>query len=897
MAASIARSCALLVVGLLLAFAAPEPAGSGSGDAELVAARQPAAGDGYDYVAQCLAERKRLLVLALIDESASLDDTDVGNRRVDALNAALGTLARFGRGPANSDGPELEVLLASFGERFAARGPWSVLNTDTEPALRQRIGEFGELDDKVDTDFAAALDGARQALRDKEAEQAGAGAAPPCRLVLLFTDGEYDIQSRAGQPKPYAPQIPLRDDRAVEDAGRAFLCTGDGVADQLRQAETVVMAVALLPDPPTRRPDQQFLRTVAEGPGTAPGCGQRSSPPGVYLPADGINGLVSAFDDAITRALGYTPEGGPSDVGVCQEASVGPQCTRTFDVDAALSEFHILVDLRSPGIVADISGPGVGPQRLRANEPARFPMSGAAVQVTPAAQTNLVIDAALDPAETAWDGVWTIRFIDESATNAGQVARAQITLFGGLTPGVEPVPTFQVGERADFEIVVRDVARAPRTPEGFVRSAVVSAAVVGPEGPQPLSVAGARTGGPYRTGYDLPAGTTASTLDLRLTLEVTTRSGITLRPKVVTYPIAVAPPAGHPAVAPVELRLQPIIDSGLATGTLTVTGTAGPGGCAWFTPAFPDGPRDAGAIAVTFDPPATDQNSCIAVAPGETRTLAVSAGPQQVRNGLVEGAIQVSTTGGGPQVRTAELPTRFEMEQTPNRPVQIVVLIALLVAGILVPLALLWLLSWLGSRFPWPGSQLKRIRVPVRVTQGAVNATDPRDAAVVLPPALDWQHPPAPTEPCRTFSDDPLRFRVVVPWFPLRLPYGEVRAGGRHVFTADGSGMDRGGLRSGRVPLALGQTWVFVADGVESDDDGEAVVGEIFLYVTDLDIDLKGQRVLSRIERDLPGVVMPAAKDLPRYAGIATAEDDGTFGDEPDDFDDGFHTPSTRRRR
>ena len=445
--------------------------------------------DAYTYTGDCLNRQNHLIVLTLIDESRSLQTNDPDAVRVGAVASALGTLARFGRGPGQENRPEIEVMVAGFGTDFAPGG-WTPLNRDNIADVKDQVTAFTDRDSDVDTDFATALDGARKALADKETAIVAAGQDRPCRLLLLFTDGVYDLSSHGGPSPDYATDIPRTDDRAVEDAGRRYLCDPDRVVDQLRKADTVIMTIGLVPQPPPPDgpPDQRFLRSIAEPLGE-PGCGHVTNPPGVHLTAEGIQSLVNAFDNAIVRAVGGDqPDPVDTPTPVCSATEQSPKCIRTFALDRSLSEFHLLVNLGAPGIVVDLTGPDRTTQRIRAGDDRTLSLSGADLQVTHASPVDIVIDGTLPPDRDGWVGTWTARFVDEAGTNPQAVSRSRLTVFGGLTPVVDPLPEFRVGEHADFAISVVDAAGSPTTPSQFVRTASVTAEIDGQGPPQLLTV-------------------------------------------------------------------------------------------------------------------------------------------------------------------------------------------------------------------------------------------------------------------------------------------------------------------------------------------------------------------------------------------------------------------------
>ncbi|HET6706426.1 hypothetical protein, partial [Amycolatopsis sp.] len=383
--------------------------------------------DAYAEVATCYQARGRLNVLALVDESSSLGNTDPGGRRVNALVAMLDELARYGGPGEGRPSGHIDIQLAGFGTDFRP-GHWTELNPATRTGLEDEARQFAKRNKQNDTDFAAALIGAQRELATK-----GDGS-PACRLLMLFTDGVYDLGTTTIE-RPYAPGVAGSDLKTIVDRGRHFLCDQGGLVDQLRASGTVLLAIGLVSD---RSRNQSFLQSVAERDAGAEHCGTTGSPPGKYLAAESLTELVRQFDSAIVQAFGGTPATTPVDAGVCAADRPGDaRCTRTFALDQGLREFHLLLNLGAPGVVADLIAPNGQVQRLT---PATATVAGAELTVSRLTNLDVVVDGRLPATSAVWAGQWTVRFVDVTGQNPDAVAHAQITVFGGLVPVTDPAP-------------------------------------------------------------------------------------------------------------------------------------------------------------------------------------------------------------------------------------------------------------------------------------------------------------------------------------------------------------------------------------------------------------------------------------------------------------------------
>ncbi|HEY4377480.1 MAG TPA: vWA domain-containing protein, partial [Acidimicrobiales bacterium] len=214
------------------------------------------AGDALDNLAGCVRGSHQLLVLFLIDESGSLQKTDPGRQRVAAAASALDSLASLtATSVPAGERPQVQVAIAGFANAYVPAQDWTALDQQTLPGLRTTVRAFAKRNTGLETDFVNGLQGARDALAAKSALDSGASASQPCKAVLMFTDGKYDIARRTaanekelGATKPYAPGIDLTNDAGVSRAiaaGVTALCRPGGLADGLRDDGTTMITVAL----------------------------------------------------------------------------------------------------------------------------------------------------------------------------------------------------------------------------------------------------------------------------------------------------------------------------------------------------------------------------------------------------------------------------------------------------------------------------------------------------------------------------------------------------------------------------------------------------------------------------------------------------------------------------
>jgi hypothetical protein len=502
------------------------------------------------------------------------------------------------------------------------------------------------------------------------------------------------------------------------------LCDRGQLVDQLRESGTVIVAIGLAAG--TTPPDHGFLQSIAER--VAPGdtCGESTATPGKFIAANGLDQLTSAFDRAIGLALGGTVVDGNGDVPVCAAAGTGDTtCERSFRLDAGLREFHLLLNLGASGVEMDLRSPVGTHLRLRAGQQGSSELAGATLVSSTLGELDLVIDGELPADDTEWVGAWTVRFIDTTGRNGDAVAQSQLTVFGGLVPVTRPEqPAFQVGEESRFDIAIVDAAGSPRTPVDFVRSAEVSAVLVDPQGAESaVTVGPARGDGTYAAHYRMPDDAEATYVILRIRLDVVTSSGLPLQPRTTSYRIPVDQPSAYPTVRPLELTPTPIVDDvddGEGTATVTLTGGLGGSGCVWFDqPDFATKPPNTGSFTARFAPGGGSEQDCVRLEANEERTVQVVIQPEEVRTGFVNGQLVVNLKADGEPTRQVRIPVRFEMRHPISGTTTAFLFTVIVAVGVLVPLLLMWFVSWLAARFVNPG-QLRWTRHEVVVTEAAV---------------------------------------------------------------------------------------------------------------------------------------------------------------------------------
>jgi hypothetical protein len=840
-----------------------------------VAAAKPAGNPALESVATCVRNSNRLLVLMLIDESASLRQTDPGARRVTAVKSALAGFSSLAALGTAGGRPTVQVSLAGFSADFHTVVDWQGLDASTLPALQAQAEGFAGREDGIDTDFAAALSGAQSSLARRAAALTADGSVPPCRLVLQFTDGNYDIEPRnsparraAGLRKPYAPGLALDTPAAAAEAvrrGRAALCRPDGIADELRAGGGITVTVALTER--ISRADQSFLQAVGNGHAGTERCGRRgTAATGTLLAAPRLPELLAAFDDVVSGIGGGTRQPGKDRLPVCSRSACASG-RRTFSVDRSLRRFHILADLGAPDLTMVLQAPGRKPPLvLRQGPPTSARLGSALAATTWLSPQAATIDVDLQAGRDDWAGTWSLTFVDEQGRHQGAVATSRIYLYGDLVPALVGHPVFRRGEREAIQAEVVGQDGTPRPPADLITSARLDATVRDPVdgGTSAIAFQGPDPTGTFKGTWQPAASLQASEVELTLRLSVTTVGGVVLAPAVRNYTVQVKPPASYPQIEPARLRLSAVTGVEAATGSLTVTGSELGAGCVWFDPpSFTTFPVTVGRIDPVLSPAPSSRQDCLRLGPGERRTIALRATPEAVGSGLASGVVVARLAGAGDEpVVTTSIPVSFTLARPVNQARRLELFLLILVGGIAMPLVLLYVANWAQARFR-PTHLLRGAQVQVLI--------DADDRVVRLQPDGSPGRPLAPMERSEFVnvaagSDDRVRrmtwlgleFTARAPRLPFGAPFGVVQAGQGDATASDGQAKGPG-LLTGRLPLQLAGTWTFVADHHHPDpsdphDEAEPVElrGTLFALLNDPLTETAVERLENAVERDLP---------------------------------------------
>lgn len=550
-----------------------------------VAAAPGAPISALSKVSRCVRERKSLLALLMIDESGSLLTTDPRNERVTAAKTAVESLAGLSEHEIGATKPVVEVAVGGFSVDYQEVAGWTPMSYDAVAGLSAKIDALATQNHGVDTDYAAALVGARHTIDDRTGEL---GSVPPCRAILWFTDGKYDIEpgvARAVPTKSYAPDIRINTPggaAALVAAGKDLLCRPDGLVDGLRRDSISNIAIGLTTQ--LQPADQAFLLALTTGHspvGTS--CGAiDGSTLGAFIPVDNLSDLIASLD-TVASLIGYGVQGKPErDVTVCA-VSACADGQRGFPVDAGMSRFRLTAETAGDDVSIVLRSP-VGELRF---EPARgrtvpvVTLGSVPIRVVWLASDVVSIEATL-PSDESWIGPWSLTFVRTSGPATVPARGFRIFYFGTVTAALAPTPASStvpsgasptavpaIGGRSvalQFVGAAGGPALSPRviTDATFA----VQGALVGGDGatlPAEFHVTG-----PGQVAATVGPGALPLVASLHVQVTTTTKSGIVLPPQVGALPVTFAPRVAASAVTTVPPVASKAVVANSANGALLI---------------------------------------------------------------------------------------------------------------------------------------------------------------------------------------------------------------------------------------------------------------------------------------------------------------------------------------
>lgn len=644
----------------------------------------------FSQLAGCVAGADQTNILLVVDESQSLELSDPGSKRSEALQIALSGIADLQRAA-----PDKKIMVAasSFATGYTPRIGWQQADDRSIATLKDfATKEVPQLQSGQGTDYRQALQGARSQLRE-----AGDG----CQVLLWFTDGGLDVG---------------RSTDAEKASAFDEICAPSGISDSLRADRIFVVAVALFnPDlTAITDTDRQRLQDIAEGAASGlADCGTSPVPQtyarGAYLPANDASRLAEVFGGAISRIGGFTRNGRV----LCPSAQC-PDGLLDVPVDAGVKRVRLSAYTSSGQPEFGLTPPG-GQQVQIAQDVAKVGPAPAEVSSSGAA-TQIDLDVS-DPANV---GAWTLQVTGGEAWIETWYSPEATFVLG------DPQQTVSAEQETDvaLELQHRDgtpVDISDYTTDGVTASVSGTAVTVdeGDDSTWNVQV-------PAISGGVVPR---KRPLDVAVTLK-TRPSGIELAPIEQQFSLPVTTSAAYPQVLSEQLRFADVSEAGNVTTGLQVQGAqAGPSQVCVTSTTF-SGPNGTVELAPGAE--------CVDLAANETRTIEFTASPSKIVDGQVTGTVdvQLRSARSGDDPLTVQVPASMGL----SRPVDTVKFtllgILFVLLAICIPLLIVYLIGrWVLAKFV--PRDLRYCVVPVTVhktTGGDYSLRSPGQAALDIDP-------------------------------------------------------------------------------------------------------------------------------------------------------------------
>jgi hypothetical protein len=861
-------------IGLLLQFLAVVLLIAVSGGWAVPSAHAEPAGGGAKRFGACLASQKAGDLLLLFDESSSLQGSDPQAARVQAARYLLQTLGNY----ADRVGANLDVASAGFSDTYAPEHDWTKLTGSTAAQVGSELGSIGSKNTGIDTDYWLALDGARQALATRGQ---GPNGGQRCQAIAWFSDGKIDFTPR-DLSKPYADGTNLSSPNGIDDTTKRAvdsICRPGGLADQLRSSGIIMLGIGLGANKTPTDFDVMSAISTAHGlNGMA--CGKITDPvPGDFYAVSNIDDMLFAFD-ALNPDPGTTQQGGVCQLQVC------PEARHNFVLDRSIKSVNILGSGGVAGVVPYLISPSGKTLEL----PRKDGRNTADIDGVPVSyqwQSDSAQTISLqNTGGPQWAGQWAVVYVDTTGQHPDAVSRVSIHITTDIFPALVDADKVswrsgQVLGGLTFGLV--DGQGKPMQPTDLAGSATMSAALV-PDGaaPMPLLQSVAKADIAQPVDADLTKVNPGHAV-LRMSLVITTAPatdpsgaliapGTELSPQDVDVPVAILPRLGLPTPGD-RIDFGTVQATKGATASLKITGP----GCAWIADTDPAkvvaAPDDIGIPRVTST--ANSPQNCVKVQAGQTAQLPVTLRTDRDGHGGLTGTvpIHVAALNNPSDTQVVAVPFVASLIRPLNTTNFVLVLIAALLLGPGIPLALLYASKWWVSKIP--DTPMLAERIPVEVSNDVVL----RDGEPFAMADTDLIHPvPGLAGGARKVTVQGVTLTSTIGRSPFGAGYVTVDSDGLVSTGSELPATDRSGLRA-VLPLAVHNKWV-----VLHDPGGPANIAEVLLLVGGRTDTATRERLYEDVGRRLPellnGLRLRAVQ-----AGLASTNNKAGQGVSP--FGDG----------
>lgn len=786
----------------------------------------PVAERAFEDVTTCLTSgrEKSLDVFYLIDQSGSLSRTDPDQVRVEIIRNSVAELGSF-----VEQGINVRVAAAGFGDGVRSLKDWEVVDSPTSAvalgdSLSQQILQAsGTYTDR--TDWEAGLRFAKQSLDE---------SINSCAMMIWFTDGA--INPRSGDPLASLSAL-CRPDITV--AGVPSGPSRYGLMQEFRAAGIPIFGVFLSNDQDSEASSDQrwltgFMKPLVEGRAEVPAVADRPGGELIcgevdangFAPPGQANGAFIDAADPVLLAFQFLRIGGQISGGTGSAITDGrfvvPLGTAGFQVIVSATDWA-LTGPEGSLLSANDAAPGTveatqsgGATKLTVAVGADESLVGQWQLATSAEYSELFLYTGLT-IELDRDKVSTI-LSDFDNTLTGRVVRTQDFQFLPVDLELYADSNFTMSLLEDGTLVNQDID-LDYTPDGQFKIERFNPG---------------RQSGELELWLTLNLGDSFQPITSRFNLSIVDKTSL-----------------ATPASDVIELSVLEG-PSGVATGVLTITG---PNVSSASTFCLSREPNRLDDTLLRGEQPIervadfnwtfagltpTPSGNCVDVGQDETKIVTIEArNPTQANSAITSSWQVTSTTPGTAAAFDAPLTIVFESTTQSNRAVEIGTVIALLIGGLLLPLAVMWLINWVGTRF-LPMESVMRASFPV-----AVDSSGPFSKLLLAEPGAETAAITVAPDDFKNLMDQKaLRdydtgvgtAQAKIPLFPLAATWYQwnAPAGHRVVGFYDGGTKHSADIDVGRaleVSPNMAENWALVVpDSQLRKEASEKLAGELVVF-------------------------------------------------------------------
>ena len=690
----------------------------------------------FDDLARCLNSNDKLDVFYLIDESASLKDTDGSNKRAEILKSSLVQLSSL------REDLEVNYAVGFFSDNYKTWKAWSKIDSKSAQAAADKLEQKVKTSNTgLSTDWKKGIENAARELAVQRQK------TNACQVLIWLTDGGLDLSTRA------AGSEPVQNNPKNLEAFN-YLCNES--ANTLRQSRVTVLGVLLKSEEDLAGKSAQarqnleqgmsLLLPIVEGSGQINLGSAEQKICGKYpIPANHSAGALLIAEDPVALAFQFLKVSAYTAGGTQGELSGGNP--GKFLIEEGISRFKIITTsanwrLTDPKGTDIKAGSGV-----------------TVLQSAGATQISVTTDSSKY-------GQWTFSFKDGSSN--------ELILFSGLDLKLSEGELVAGKPGIISGKVVSEFSAQPVNLNVYSSAKINLQEILSNGQSNPAQQAAIDDGNNFRV-ENFTASPDQGQVELRVTLRVKTKSGIELAPVSISKLLDVRLPINYPSLESFPIKLSALKGrKGKAEGQAAFKGPQQGAGkiCIVDSPIIVNDSLDRSESFVWSKPSGLDSKGCLNLAKGEVKKVGFTVSNKISADSQVTAEVPVIYYSEEESNRQFTLKAPIEFQSTKPGVGALWIELLLILLGIAIPLLLIYLLTLVTTKIAL-GQSVQRATWPVTIDslKGILN----RDGTSLTPNAEDYKY--LPDRPDSSKLSEPfgeLRAKVSKLVFPA--PWFEVQA-------------------------------------------------------------------------------------------------------------------------